>query len=356
MTDTTTTKIAEFDPIEAGLATLRDEYGATVWVADTPERMKAAKAAHKEIRKYRLDLEAKRKELKADSLAYGRRIDNEAKRIAAEIAEVEDPCLSAIKAIEDEEKRIKAEAARAEAERVQRCRDEIDRIKMLPVGYSGAVVGSVEIQEAYDAMGAGPNAEEFAEFHGVAENAWHQTREQMRGLLGAAIAREQEAARIANERAELEVALAKHAEQELLEKEKRDVEERERLAAVEALERESRERIAAQEREAREAREKADAEARALRAAEEQRLAEERAKVDAARREQEERERAAREAAEAEEREKRRKTEEYLDAIEMLHAFCRRFGEVAEVRSIAVTIAEWLSTNGKDGEATNEID
>jgi hypothetical protein len=139
-----TTAIAEYHPIETALAHLEEQYGATVWVCDTPERLKAAKASHREIRKWRLALEEERKRLKADVLERGRQIDGEAKRIAARIALVEDPCVAAIKAEEDKKRREEEAARRAEQERIDRCRAEIDRIRGIPVSLTAATAAQID--------------------------------------------------------------------------------------------------------------------------------------------------------------------------------------------------------------------
>ena len=63
-----TTEITEYSATEAALSELREKYQATTWVVDTPDRMAAAKYARADIRKWRLDLEAERKRIKAPAL------------------------------------------------------------------------------------------------------------------------------------------------------------------------------------------------------------------------------------------------------------------------------------------------
>ena len=57
----------------------------------------------------RVNIEKKRKELKASSLEFGRAVDGEAKRLTSAVLEVESHLLSQRKIVEDEKERIKKE-------------------------------------------------------------------------------------------------------------------------------------------------------------------------------------------------------------------------------------------------------
>ena len=106
-------KIVEYRKTEAALAALADKYKDAVFPVDTAKGMASAKEARAEVRGYRVDLEKKRKELKADVLERGRMIDGEAKRITEALEALENPIDGQIKAEEsrkEAERKAKAEA------------------------------------------------------------------------------------------------------------------------------------------------------------------------------------------------------------------------------------------------------
>jgi hypothetical protein len=368
MADTTTTAIAEYKPTEAALAELKQLYGATVWDVGTPERLAGAKKARGEIRRWRLDLETERKRLKAPALDRCKAIDTEAKRITAELLELETPVAEAIDAIAKAKKEREEAAKRAEQERIEKARAEIDRIRAIPVDAVGddsaALAFRIAELHTYE-------NDTLGEFAGVALSARNDALDKLRTMHKAAEDQEAEQARITAEREELEALKAQQAERDQVEKQKRDQEENERREKLAAEERESRERIAAEDALAREAREKADTEARKLRAkaeadeqahrearrkveeeverrelakrnAEEARLREEREKLEAEQRETAERERKQREAEEAQERERQRLATTRLDAREMLETFVERFGELEEFAMVTEYINRYL--------------
>jgi hypothetical protein len=347
-TPTETTAIAEYRPTEAALTQLREQYGASVWVVDTPDRMAAAKKARGEIRKWRLDLEAERKRIKAPALERCKEIDTEAKRIAAELLKLETPVADAIKEVEQAKKRGEEEKERAEEERITKHRAEIDRIRALPVTLLSAdqeqLRAGVDELEALDVS----TMEEFA---GVGQSAQSDTLVRLREMLRVSIEAEEEQARIAKEREELEQLRAEQAERDRIAKEKQDAEDKERRAKLDAEEKEAQERRAAEDALAREAREKADTEARELRAkqetearktreAEEKRLASESEKLEAERRVDEER----RQKAEAIEREAEHERAMRLDARGMLETFLDRYGHLKEFVVVASAIESYFES------------
>jgi hypothetical protein len=111
------TEIAEYNPVEAGLAELRRKYLNVVVDVSTPRALADARRARSEIREPRYETEKIRKMLKAPALAHARLIDTEAARITAALLEIETPWDQAIKV---EEERLAAEReARAAAERAR---------------------------------------------------------------------------------------------------------------------------------------------------------------------------------------------------------------------------------------------
>ena len=111
-----TAAIAEYSPTEAALAELQERFGGVVWDLTTVKGNADARAARRELVTLRTNLEAKRKALKAPALEYAKRIDSEAKRIAAAIGAVEEPIDAQIKADEarrEQERQARAAAAQA---------------------------------------------------------------------------------------------------------------------------------------------------------------------------------------------------------------------------------------------------
>jgi hypothetical protein len=131
--------IVAFSQTEAALAELALAYGnPAVFDVTTDDGMKAAKAGRKELMRYRTSLEAKRKELKAPILARGKLLDDEAKRITAELAKLEGPLDAHITAEETRIAEAVAAAERAEAERVAELQSRLARIREVPRNMIGA--------------------------------------------------------------------------------------------------------------------------------------------------------------------------------------------------------------------------
>lgn len=101
-------KIKEYSAIEAGLSELSKKY-LVVHDVSTIDGYSQCKKDAKEVGKYRINLELKRKEIKGPALQKCKDIDEEAKRIQLEIAKIEDPLKTAYKAVDDEKKRKEIE-------------------------------------------------------------------------------------------------------------------------------------------------------------------------------------------------------------------------------------------------------
>lgn len=285
--------IVEYNPIATAIGELAAKYQGMVYDVRTERGLRDAKAAAKDVAQYRIALEKKRTELKADVLERGRLIDGEAKKIQTQLSAIEDPIVDQIKA---EDRRIEAQrqaAILAEQERL--AREERER------------------KEAEERR----LAEERAKIE--AENR-----------------------RLAQERAQFE------AEQRA-QRERAEAEDRQRRAKLDEEERAARARRDEENRKAKEARQ---AEEDRLNEERERINAERRAMEEAARAEQfrkdeetrsarldEQRKREAEENARAlAEREQIRKEQEQLDAKEMLLTFRRRFGHLREFETIVAEI------------------
>jgi hypothetical protein len=242
-----TTAIAEYNPIAAALADLTTRHKGVLFDVTQPTGMKAAKAAAKDIGQYRIALEKKRVELKADVLERGRQIDGEAKRISAQLAVLEDPIVDQIKAEERREEAARQAAILAEQERIsaeERARKEAEERKLAEqraevARQQAEIDRQRKEQEARDTeMRRKIEDEERAARHRIAE--------------------EERLARLAREEEDRKARAARQAEEDRL-KAERDRIEGERRAAEE-VKRKEREAQEAKARKAqREQNERADA-------------------------------------------------------------------------------------------------
>jgi len=285
-----TTAIAEYSPTAAALADLRARFADVVFDVTTTNGNKEARAARMELVKLRTSLEAKRKELKAPALERSRLIDSEAKRITGEILALEEPIDAQIRADEARREREREAKAEAERRRVAEIQMRIDAIKDLPVRAAGKA--SIVIEELIAEADSTNVDETFAEYLGTAQAALDHSTRTLREMLTAAVAQEEEASRLAAQRAELEreraAQEARLAEEERIAREKRAAEEA-KLAEIRAAQ----EAELRAQREAEEVRRADERRIEAERvAAEEARLAAERAEIERQRAEVETRQRA----------------------------------------------------------------
>lgn len=133
MNSVPTTSITDYNPIAAALADLTARHQGVIFDVTQPAGMKAAKAAAKDIGQYRIALEKKRVELKANVLERGRLIDGEAKLISAQLAALEEPIRAQIEVEEHREEEARQAAIRAEQERLaaeERARKEAEALAL----------------------------------------------------------------------------------------------------------------------------------------------------------------------------------------------------------------------------------
>ena len=99
--------LTEYSKVDAGLAQLRQTYGAVIYDVKTAAGMDAARKARLAVREPRYRVEEIRKSAKGPLIALGKQIDGEAKRITAALLEIETPI----------DEQIRAEETRRETER-----------------------------------------------------------------------------------------------------------------------------------------------------------------------------------------------------------------------------------------------
>ncbi|MFY7700494.1 MAG: hypothetical protein ACOVQH_09510 [Burkholderiaceae bacterium] len=212
-----------YDVTDAAIAELKQE------LSGLTEYNAVSKGIAK-VRTLRTRIEATRKQLKADSLAWGRKVDSEAKRITEQLEAIEEP-LKLLKAAIDEAK--EREKAAIEAAKYAETNRRIKSFADLEYEMNPFLVAEMTKEEYETALG-------------VASLAFRTVLEKRRQEAEAAEAakREAEAAEVARaesiraerealarERAELEAEKAKRDEAERLRREA--VEEQERIARIE---------------------------------------------------------------------------------------------------------------------------
>jgi len=230
------TALVEYDVTDAAIFELKDKYQG-LKITDMAS-YKEVSCAIAEVRGFRVSVEARRKELKADALAYGRRVDAEAKRITEQLFEVETPLKVLKKAEDDRKAAIKEEKERKDRERVYKIQDKIAAIQRLVAGSFGKNADEIE-QLMAQAVNTEITPEEYMEFE---ERAGAVKLEVFQALSEAKSAREKweqeekesaaereaqkaEGERLAKEQTKIDEEKAK------IELEKRVVEEAHRLEA-----------------------------------------------------------------------------------------------------------------------------
>lgn len=230
-------------------------------------------SARMEIRDLRVTVEKTRKALKEDALEYGRKVDREAKRIASQLAPIEDHLEAQEKAVDAEREKIKAQKQAEAAALLQK------RIEALQA--VGHPVNLAEVTLMTEAQ--------FGFVLESAKEAW-QAKEKLRIEAEAALAKQEAERKAAEEKAAQERAAAEQAERERMEKVR---------AEQEAMARKLAEQKAELDRQAAEIKARQEAQERAAREEEIRQKAAADAKAKAEREAQEAAERAERERAEA---------------------------------------------------------
>ncbi len=249
-----TTQLVTYSVTDAMIAAIRKKCEGLT--ADTPQGYEEVRVAIGNIRDSRVAIEKSRVEQKAEALAFGRKVDSEAKRLTLALEAIEDPLKAKKAAIDDEAARVKAEA---EAVKVRAMEAEI----------------------------AANLARQEAERKAV---------------------RDAEEARIAADRAQLEADRRVLAEQQRI----ADAKAAEERATVEAAQRVERERLDAERAKLAEERRAEEERQRAARKAEDDRLRAERDAIETVRRAVE----AERQKAERAEFERQAKIKAESEAVE----------------------------------------
>lgn len=229
--------VIKFSVTDQAIAELKQKHGGIVVNFGDTKGYKALSSAIAEIRIKRGEVETTRKELKADALEYGRKVDAEAKRITAALEEIEQPLKGMKEAYDTEVERVKAEKLAQEAARIAAIQAKISRITNAPAKASGK--DSTGIKEALEALQAYAIDDSFQELAGQADLAKSEAVAALQQMLVEREAFEAaEVERKAKEAAEIEARRAEAerlvAEAELLRKEREVFAEQQRIANEQA--------------------------------------------------------------------------------------------------------------------------
>lgn len=279
-------EVVSYNPIKAALNDLAQRYKKVVFDVSTQQGMAVAKAAYKDINQYSVALENARVKEKADSLAYGRFVDAEAKRIAEQLDALRLPIKEQIDEVAKREQREREAAIKAEQDRILAEQAAAKAAEEKRMAEQRAEIARQQAEIA--------KAQREAEEHARAARAVIETEQR---AARAKIEAEERAARQAREEADRAARIVREQEEAKLKAERDRIEAEAR--AVAAAKRAEQERV--------------DAEARKVR-----------------------------EAEEAKQREIFRKEAEKAGAREMLELFVKKYGHLSDFVNIADKIREYL--------------
>ncbi len=265
-------QIVKYDVTEAAVAQMKELYmGLTITDLDNQEEFQAVHDGRMVVKNHRVSVEKKRKELKADALEWGRKVDTEAKRIFALLKPVEDHLAGEEKKVTDEKKRIEAEKEAVEKVQIQTRVDTLFTYGVVMPYFDVAMLSDDDYSKTLETAKTAYNVEQ------------HRLEKERK-------AKEAEEKKLAEDRAEIERIKeeqeAKAKEQE--EKEKALQAEKDKLEANKKAEEDRKNREAFEKKAAEDAKIQAekDAQAKAEREVKELKEKEEREVAEKARREE----------------------------------------------------------------------
>lgn len=220
-----TNELVRFNLSDAAIGKLRTDYMAlTVAGVDDRAGCQRVHDARMDIVRRRTSIEKTRKDLKADSLEYGRRVDAEAKRLIALLAPIEEHLGSQEKIVLDEITRRREEAARREAERIQA---RVNRLFDFGARFDGQNYSAMGLSIAAGTLKSCTD-EQFNQFCGEIQVKVDEEKARAEAEEAARKAEAERLAKIAAEQeAERKRLAEQKAEQERVEREAREERQRE---------------------------------------------------------------------------------------------------------------------------------
>ena len=125
-------RVVKYSVTLANIAELQEEYKDIPQDLSVKKNYSLVKKRQLHVKKLRTEVEARRKELKADALAWGKLVDGTANEIKGKLLEIENPLADARKAHDDKIEIEKREAALAEEKRVDKISSTIAEIIAYP--------------------------------------------------------------------------------------------------------------------------------------------------------------------------------------------------------------------------------
>lgn len=195
--------LAEFNPVQKGLAELRKELKGVQFDVTTTAGDKAARAARAKCVTIRTSAKKVYEEWNAPMLEKQRAMRALVTTITAEVEKIELPIDAQIKAEEARKAEIKAAKEAAELARQQAIQERLDHIRDFATSAAG--LSSAKIAAMRETLAEFPLTTELYEHRaGEAMQLHAEVVAKLDQMHAAAMAQEQEAARLAAERAELE--------------------------------------------------------------------------------------------------------------------------------------------------------
>ena len=188
---------------------------------------------HKKFVKARTTIEKIRKDLKAPSMEYGKKVDSIAKEFQAKINGVENQLLIQRRAVEDNEARKQREAEEAEENRIDAIKTLMTELQALPLKYISS--GADELQLAMLGMKL-PTKETYEEFFDEAIVLFETVSSQMKATHETKVKAEQADKILAEQEAKTKEEEAKRwdlqrEQQAKIDKEREEFEEEKRKFA-----------------------------------------------------------------------------------------------------------------------------
>jgi chromosome segregation ATPase len=191
--------IIKYNVTDEAILNLSKDYSRLQIEPGNAKHYKLVTEAIGAVRKLRTSVEKKRKELKAEALEYGRKVDGEAKRITGKLLAIEDPLKEKKKTEDDRKAKIKAEKEEAARKRKEAIEKDIASIRDLIVDISSLDIESLENLKT-EVSAIEITTERFAEFGIVAM----QTKDSVLGVIDQELNQKKEAEKLKAEREEIE--------------------------------------------------------------------------------------------------------------------------------------------------------
>jgi len=333
--------VVRYDVTDAAIAQMESIYmSLSITDLEDKEQFNSVHSARMVVKNHRVEVEKKRKELKASALEYGRKVDAEAKRITAKLEPIENHLTTEEKKVTDEQERRKREEAEKEERRVKEILALVETIKQYPGTITLSTVSGM-ISEMIGVIEEMPIVPEiYQEFIEIATATKADSIKRMQTALSVRLkfeeeeaARKAEADRLEKIRKEQEAEAARLAEEKRKIEEAQEV-ERKRIAAEQKAEAD---RLAEERRKMEEAQ-----------AAEKKKIADERAAFEAEKKaEQDRKDREALEKRMAEEAkaEAEREAKLWAERIEAEKiARAEREAEAAKLKPDKEKLEAWANT------------